>query len=496
MNLTQRSGRKRRLPAALGALALAMTGVITAAAPATAAEPFDLPTDPGSLTIHKFEQPSPAGGANDSGEVLDSSITGSWVPLGGVEFTVYPITNVDLTTEAGWDLANDYAADPSLATTLGTPIVVTTAADGSAALANLANGAYLVVETDSSGATLPNGDPANVVMESAPFVVTVPTPLGGGEWNSDVHVYPKNSLTQVEKTVSAPDGPGLGSTVTWSITAEVPALPAGESFTEFHIADTLDDRLEYVAPARLTLDGTALTFTETHVGADANGQGGTVTVTLDAASLAALAAAPGGELVLELDTIVRGTGDIPNEATVFINEPTTGNGTDTNTVNTYWGAIDILKHAEGDVDAVLAGAEFSVYATEADALAGTNPISVDVAGVPTTVFTTAADGTVSIPGLWATNDATGSVTYYLREVAAPAGYITTGEAIEVVINADEVATPVSVAVPNPQQPAITLPLTGGNGTIMLIAGGAGLLLTAVGIAVMAARRREAARPIA
>ncbi|CAN7425825.1 SpaH/EbpB family LPXTG-anchored major pilin [Microbacterium sp. LjRoot45] len=483
MNHSIRNRRAGRWAAAAGAAALALVGAVAAAAPAMAATPYDLPDGPGSLTIHKFEQPSPVGAANDSGEPIDTT---GLVALGNVEFTVYPITDIDLTTEAGWDLANDYAADPSLATALGTPIVLTTAADGSTPTQSLPNGAYLVVETDSSGATLPDGSPANVILEAAPFVVTVPVPLGNGEWNSDVNVYPKNSLTQVAKTVDDPDGSGLGSTVTWSIEATVPALPDGESFTEFHFVDTLDGRLEYTAPARLTLDGTPLTFTETHVGADAEGLGGTVTVTLDAASLAALEAAPGGSLVLELDTIVRGTGDIPNTGTVFINEPTTGNGTDTNTVNTYWGAVEILKHAEGDVNAVLTGAVFSVYPTEADANAGTNAIVVD----GETTFTTAADGTVVIPGLWAGADAAGSVTYYLKELEAPDGYITSGTPIPVVVSAASLATPVEVAVPNPQEPAISLPLTGGNGTLVLMSAGVGLVALAVGLAVLAARRRR------
>ena len=479
----------RRLGAVVGAAALAITGAVALASPASAEEPYDMPTTPGSLTIHKFEQPSPAGAANDEGLVIDTS---GLVALGNVEFTVYPITNIDLTTEAGWDLANQYAADPSLATALGTGTVVTTAADGSVSLDPLPNGAYLVVETDSSGATLPDGSPANVVLEAAPFVVTVPIPLGDGQWNSDVHVYPKNSLTQVTKTVDAPDGSGLGSTVTWSITSEVPALPDGESFTNYEIVDILDDRLEYVE-SRLTLDGAPLTFTETLVGADADGQGGTLTVTLDAASLAAIAAAPGGELLLEVDTIVRGTGDIPNTATVYINEPivTPGTGgTTTPPVSTYWGSVSILKHAEGDLAAVLEGATFSVYPTAADATAGTNAISVDVNGVPTTEFTTLDDGTVLIPGLWAGATPTGSVTYYLREIEAPDGYILNPTPIAVTVSATSLATPVEVVVPNPQEPAISLPLTGGGGTFIMIGTGLAVALGSIGLALVAARRRR------
>ncbi|MFP1601830.1 SpaH/EbpB family LPXTG-anchored major pilin [Microbacterium sp. 2216-1] len=487
MLTTHRRGRLSRLTAALGASALALLGAVSIASSASAAEPFDMPTDDGSLTIHKFEQPSPVGSANNDGGTIDTT---GLTALGNVEFTVYPITDVDLTTEAGWDLARDYAADTSLATTLGTPIVLTTGVDGSTSTQTLPVGAYLVVETDSSGATLPNGDPANVVLEAAPFVVTVPIPLGEGTWNSDVHVYPKNSLTQATKSVQNPDEYGLGSIVTWSVDVKVPSLPEGETFTEFHITDTLDPRLAYVASsAQVSLDGTPIGFTESFTGADADGRGGTLAVSLDAAALTSLAAAPGGIVTLEFDTTVHGLGDIPNTATVFINEPTTGSGTETNEVNTYWGDVAILKHATGDVNATLAGASFSVYATEADALAGTNPIVANGA----TEFTTGADGTVSIPGLWAGETATSSQTYWLVETVAPAGYILDSTPIEVVVNAGSLTQPVSVSVPNAQESQLTLPLTGAEGTTSLMIGGGALLLIATGLAMYSmSRRRQAA----
>lgn len=488
MTENKKNGRRRAALAAIAALGLAAMGVFGAGA-ANAAAIADMPTEDGSLTIHKYEQPTPAGAENNTGEEI--AVDPSWVPLNGVQFQVQEITDVDLTTEGGWTLANTYADDPTSIPggSLTTVTTVTTASGGIATIATLPVGAYLVTELVSTGVTDGAGNPVMIVDMAAPFVVTVPIPTGDGTWNSDVHVYPKNSLTAVEKEVSEPTGPGLGETVTWTINVQIPTLEAGEDFTEFHITDNLDERLEFVGPARVTAGGDLIAFTGTHTGANGDGYGGTVTITID--DLVALAAAQGETLSVEIDTIVRGVGEIPNDATVYINEPTTGTGVGIPPAQTNWGALEITKHAAGDEAALLSGAVFSVYPTEADALARTNAIAVDVDGTPTTLFETDDNGGVTIPGLYTGTGADLTQTYWLVEIEAPDGYVLIDTPIEVEITADDV-TPVELLVPNPQELPVRLPLTGADGQVIMVVGGIALLAVAAGL-IIVARRRTARR---
>lgn len=469
-------GTARRVAATMGALAMAAFAAAGLATTAAAA-PGNLPTEAGSLTIHKFEQPSPAGAANNSGEAIP--VPGGWVALAGVGFDIQPITDIDLTTDQGWNLAAQYAADPALATQLGTTTSVITGADGTIAQ-TLPMGAYLVTEKQSPNATtVPAGEPANITMIAAPFVITVPVPTDNGTWNSDVHVYPKNSVTSVEKSVGSPSEVGVGATLPWTISVKIPTLAAGEQFTSFEITDALDAKIAYVAgSATLSIDGADVSFADATAGQS---------VSINVTALDLLAAHQGKTLILTFDTTVLEAGEIVNTADIFINDPNHQHGITTNPATSYWGAIEILKHAKGDVTKTLEGAKFTVHATEADALAGTNPIEVD----GEFEFTTGADGTVLISGLFVSNSAGETRTYYLHETQAPAGYDLVGTPIQVTLTAgSDVATPVEVAVPNPQKPNIGLPLTGGAGTVALSM--TGLLLVGAGslVAIAAQRRRS------
>ncbi|GAA1861473.1 hypothetical protein GCM10009796_24690 [Microbacterium koreense] len=487
MNEKVKGGFARRVAAVVGASVLAVAGVVAFAGPASAA-PANVPTDPGSLTIHKYEQPSPVGGANDSGEEIP--VPAGWVPLGGVNFSYQPI-DVDLTTTEGWDAVEGYVSDPGSAPLTGSPVTVTTAADGSASVSSLAVGAYLVTELVSPGATA-GGEPVTITQMAAPFVVTIPIPTGEGTWNSDVHVYPKNSITTVSKVPGAPAGAGLGETVPWTITIDIPQLADGQSYSDFRVTDTLDAKLAFASTTSVTIGGADVTPTET-----VNGQ--TVQWVFDAV---AINTGQGQVLEIVFDTTVVATGAIENTADVWINDPgMTGTPITTPVATTYWGAVSILKHAAGEVANTLEGAQFAVYATEAEAAAGAEAgriaVTRDAAGavIPAqTVFTTGADGTVLIPGLFAGNSTDADPierTYYLREIAAPAGYELTETPIPVTVTAAGVATPVVMAIPNPQLPAFPLPMTGGDGALMFAVAGVAILLTALGAAIIIARRRNA-----
>lgn len=243
--------------------------------------------------------------------------------------------------------------------------------------------------------------------------------------------------------------------------------------------DDLDSKIEYVAgSAAVTVGATTIAIDDNSTSSQVN---------IEVTDLAALAGLGGQTLTLTFDTTVIAAGEILNEADVFINDPNHNNGITTNEVPSSWGQIRILKHAEGDVTKTLRGATFTVHETEADALADANPISVG--GV--TEFTTDGNGVVLIPGLFVSNTAGATKTYYLKETVAPVGYNPNPNAIPVVLTAGSgVATPVEVSVPNPQKPEIELPLTGGTGTVLLSVTGAGLLLAGIALARVARRRTE------
>lgn len=465
----------RRIVAALGAAALGLVGVAgvanaadgeTGDTPVTGVGNINLST-PTSLTIHKYD--GNRGTAGDGSKITDTSGLGN--ALKGVTFDITPVqtkggADIDLTTQAGWDLIKDVKAeDVTVANgyTFGAATEAKTDANGSVTT-DLPKGLYLVTETGYGENT--------ITTPVEPFLVTLPLPQGNGAWLYDVHVYPKNAVdTNVStKEVSDPtDGVKIGSTVPWTIKAPVQPDKPGD-ITSFKITDTLDTRLSYEslsiegysAPADYTVaqDGQTVTINFTPAGAAKLTAGDIVTVTLNT----------------KVESL--GNGVIPNSATVFTNDNdghTTSKPDEPGTnPTTNWGPLEVLKFAKGDEAKVLAGAEFTVYTAE-DA--------TTVAGV----FTTDASGKGSIV-LWVGNDDDTTQTYYLKETKAPAGYVLDKTVRTVKVTAGE-ATSVEVQpISNTQQDHPELPLTGANGQLLALVGGGALVLLAGGTALVARKR--------
>lgn len=464
-------GLGRRILAVLGIAALSLMGTAVAnaeptPAPTTGAGNID-PAVATSLTIHKYDgNPGQAG----DGTVIDAKGLGN--ALKGVEFTITPVTTkggaaIDLTTEAGWNLIG--GAKVADVTTpngyaFGTAVKATTGDDGSVKTA-LPKGLYLVTET---------GYGANTITTPAePFLVTLPLAQSKGSWLYDVHVYPKNKVsTDVPtKTVSNPtDGVVVGSKVPWTITAPVQPTAPG-AITSFVVTDDLDARLGFVSAVASGFEAGDYSVTTA---------GQKVTLTFTEAGLAKLKA--GDVVTIELITTVNSLGDgvIPNKAIVFTNDnggkTTSKPGEPGVDPKTNWGPLKVLKHAAGDEAKVLAGATFAVYS---DAAATTKVGE----------FTTGADGVGSIV-LWVGNDDDSTQDYWLKETAAPAGYVLDATTVhKVTVTAGNDASAVVLKVANTQQDHPTLPLTGAAGQIAMTAGGASLILIA-GVAALAAARRR------
>ncbi|MCH1881988.1 SpaH/EbpB family LPXTG-anchored major pilin [Agrococcus sp. ARC_14] len=457
---TNKKSVTARVAAGLGAAAVATFAVLGGALPASAAPSNIDPAAVGSISVHKFAEPADATGLPNNGTVVDTT---GLTPLVGVEFTVERVTGIDLTTNAGWDAAA--ALTPATAGPLAAVDAITTDATGTAVFDELPLGVYLVTET-APGAN-------QIAIETAPFLVTVPLPQNN-TWLYDVHVYPKNSLTAIDKIVDDSAARGLGDEISWTITADVPEIAADDTLSSFVIADSLDARLGYVSA---TVTGVNVSLVAADYQLVQSGQD--VSVTFTTAGLTKLAAANAASVEVEILTTVDVLGDgvIENDASLTVND----NTFDATAASTEWGTIAILKHETGDQAAVLAGAEFQVFASEAAAVAGTDPIVVD--GVDT--FVSGDNGIAFVPGLRA------GVEYWIVETKAPVGYQITATPIPAytVVAGDVSATSVDVTVANPQVPAYALPITGGSGQVAFMIGGAGLILGAVGFALI--RRRKA-----
>jgi fimbrial isopeptide formation D2 family protein/LPXTG-motif cell wall-anchored protein len=457
---TTKKSLTARVVAGIGAVAIATLTTLGGALPASAADSNVDMAALGSITVHTLAEPATASGLPNDGTVVDTSRLGT---LSGVEFTVERVTGIDLSTAAGWAAAD--ALTPATAGPLEHVDTVTTDGDGIAVFDQLPVAVYLVTET-APGAN-------QIAIETAPFLVTVPLPQGG-DWLYDVHVYPKNSLTEISKVADDSAAFGLGDDVSWTITAAVPEVPAGGALPSFVIADSLDSRLGHVTT---TVTGTNVMLAYEDYVARAVGQD--VTVTFTTAGLQKLAAADGASIIVDVVTSVDELGDgiIENGATVTIGDAVFTAAAD----STQWGTIAILKHETGDETAVLAGAQFQVFASQADALALTDPIVVDGGAT----FTSNDAGIAFVPGLRA------GVEYWIVETVAPAGYRVSPTAIPAytVAAGDVSATSIDVRVANSQVEGYMLPVTGGAGQAAFMIGGFGLLAGAMGFALL--RRRKA-----
>lgn len=458
---TNKKSLTARVAAGFGAAAIATFAVLGGGLPASAAASNIDPAAVGSITIHKFAEPEAATDLPNNGTVVDTS---GLTPLEGVEFTVERVTGIDLTTNAGWDAAA--ALTPATAGPLVTVGSIATVG-GVATFDNLPLGVYLVTET-APGTN-------QIAVETAPFLVTVPLPQDN-TWLYDVHVYPKNSLTSIDKIVDDSTARGLGDEISWTITADVPEIATSDTLDAFVIADSLDARLGYVGA---TVTGVNVSLVPADYVLLQSGQD--VSITFTRAGLDKLATMNAASVEVEIVTTVDELGDgvIENDATLTIND----NTFDATADRTEWGTIAILKHETGDETAVLTGAEFQIFATEANAIAGTSPI---VVGTEDT-FTSGTDGIAFVPGLRA------GVEYWIVETKAPVGYEIAETPIlaYTVVSGDVSPTSVDVRVANPQVEAYMLPITGGSGQAAFMIGGAGLLAGALGFMLIRRRKDKA-----
>lgn len=526
------ASRRHRAVAAVGAAALGFAGLFGASAAHAAPAFGNIDGDEtGSIIVHKHENQvgTPVTGDPEGpGSTLPN-------PISGATFSAYPITGIDLTTAAGWEKVNAAVVTNvgGVCDVSGTGVAAgiakgaavpggpyTTDANGITVIdglndGGLAVGAYLVCET---------GVPANVQTAAQPFIVTVPfpdnqtnAPSNSNGWLYDVHVYPKNTLkTTVTKSVDQQTSPnlGLGSTVTFPITATVPRIPANEVFTEFAIVDSMDSRLGSVQVVSVTVDNVAVDgsyYTRSTTNP--------LKVWFNATGLAWLKTQGGKSVVVTVSGVVTSLGDgtIVNTANYFIShapgenpppappepQPCDSEDPDCDTtppVQTNWGNLKLQKVDAAETTATLVGAKFEVYAASdpyATDCSATDPGTAAISVGGETVFTSGTGGIVSIPGLFVSDSVNPTVDaayrcYWVKEIEAPAGFVVPSDPwtpVQVVKGAMTATYDVQIA--NHKTVVPGLPLTGAQGQALMIGGGIALL--GLGAALYAVRRRQAAR---
>ncbi|WP_291040055.1 SpaH/EbpB family LPXTG-anchored major pilin [Herbiconiux sp.] len=504
------SSALRRATAAIGAAVLAAGVALVAVAPAQAVIlPGNIDTDqPRSLTIHKFALGPGNGAVAGTGQELPSS-TNLGIPLSGAVFTATQVAGVDLTTPEGWAIATNLT--PQTASTRLSSSTFTSTPSSSNGTATfpadpdfptgMPIGLYYVQETVL---------PADATNPVAPFLVSLPLPTGpsgapANQWIYDVHVYPKNAVTELTKTrVPAPANSAEARNpdlIRWAIASSIPTLAAGDSIANFSLVDEIPTDLEFLATPPTGVSPTTVTVTSAAgiaqnfvVNTDYTivTTAGTSTLTFTPSGLTRLTALQGGVVsfnVLTRAVTIPPNGLIVNSATANVN-----GATETVTGTTPIGQLTVFAYesTNGSQRVPLAGAIYQVYLNQNDANLQQNPISIE--GV--TNWTTGPDGYVEIPIVTPGN-------YYVREITPPAGFnLPQANPVQTVV----VAGPTSTVAPvqNYVEFAHTqvsvanflLPLTGGDGGLWFGLGGAGLIVFALGAAFVVRRRAAAAHTLA
>lgn len=444
------------------------------------------------FNIHKYlGDPQPKDRL--TGTEADAPAGGDLQPAEGVDFTVTPVTGIDLTTVDGWEqyanLDNTQTPEGNGLTT-GNASVLTTNAQGLAS-SSLPVGVYYVTETKTPEGSTP----------IAPFYVALPLPAdtatGSESWVDPVHVYPKNQPVTLEKTVSD-RGVVAGETVHYTLNGSVPAVPANKKFDGYDIVDDYDETR--VTPSLDTVQvsfeggtGTLQRDTDYRI-VESDGQ---FAVSFLEPGLQKLATQRDGnanlKVHIEFDAAVIGDaarGDATNDAILYPPNTASPDGTfrgeyDPNDppetpevpaeqVKTVLGQIDITK-TDSESGAALSGAEFQLYRCQQGTTTTTDgPLTVN----GTDTWTTNDQGKVTLPVIQVEDfydnaQQTDEFDYCLVESKAPANYALNPEPISASVTAD--ATLAAVTVENaPDDGMFRLPQTGAAGIIGLLLGGAGI----------------------
>lgn len=508
--------KKNKWMAVAAGLLLALWAPLSA----SAAPIIPNPDQPGSITIHKyavgdlddFTLPATGSPVTPDAEINNQGDTlADLYPLEGINFTITRVQDTATSPEDAEPLIGGNAFTQTLATNVS----------GQAAFTGLAQGVYLVEEVDENGLSNPA-----IETPVDPFLVRVPmtNPVTGTDWIYDVHVYPKNRLggnPDIELYVTELDNKfdtaKLESDVQWIATVQIPLDV--ETAVEFDTTIITSDYLEYIVPSafiyvnpgpsQVVLLGSDYTATWN----DAPG-GNSLTIGFTPAGRAKLAAeyaaagVAGREPLVFIEyatTLVIPPASLPSvmgtpiESTVELhytssaNIPHYADMEDKVQPYVYTGGLRIAKtNAVGG--AALPGAEFHIYASQADALAGSNPLTAPGAATPW-VVSSGADGFAAFYGLPfgamgtpLDNVPVPETTYWLVETKAPEGFNLLTAPFSAVVNPTSHLAANDIDIEN--HAGFMLPVTGGAGIALFVVGGGALVAAGVILFMWTGRRQQ------
>ena len=455
----------------------------------------------GTLTI--FKKANPENTHPATGEV-DTNASGD--ALQGAGFTLYKVTNADLTTNKGLATASNLTvATAKQGDAFGTE--QTTDANGQAKWEGLPVGVYILRETKTPAGYSPAADSLVFVPMTRENATN-----GGTQWLYDITAYPKNTSQQEPEKKVEDSGKNVGDTVKYTIDTWAQTVRGGQYRTIYRIEDTLDPALD-AANAQVTVASDKRTFESTDYTVNKDGQ--KIVVKFTDAGVAKIE--NGEKISATIETTVKNgvltDGALKNKATQIQNNPNSDQKTkenetprDTPEIKSYFGKIN-FKKVDGGRKA-LAGAEFQVYGTNEATCsnADANKDARQTANGKNT-WVSGQDGMVTIDGLHANNIANmgskGNTTpnkytkYCLFETKSRKGFELLAEPLMFTLTANTKDNTVTASdiqvgankgeIVNLEDTTPKLPLTGGMGIGILAALGA--LIIAAG--AYSAKRRSA-----
>ncbi|WP_288292856.1 SpaH/EbpB family LPXTG-anchored major pilin [uncultured Varibaculum sp.] len=515
---------KKKLLAVLTGMVMAFMGL----AGVGAASAVDQQPEKASLTVHKYLGATTNlkhdGTAIEAGQLPKA-------PLAGVNFKLYKVEGVDVSTNDGLKLAQQIGAVPLTDDVVtngikvgettyklaAAPTTKTTDTNGEAKFADVERGLYVVVEDLEGSTKIMNGS-EEVVKEKitpiAPFAVTLPmTNPDGKAWNADVHVYPKNQENTLDKKVKdknvttlnqgakAPADEFTYILSTKSTGADANGdgeMNAADLGGVYKIVDQLPANVEYVKTTA-KIAGADTTDFDATTKSEGDPARTTVTVAFKGAGLDTIAAGTDIEVTLHVKLkSVPADGLTKNTGQLFPNKYSEDNGKPITSPEVETRHGDIVIKKVNSAEETLAGAIFSVHLDTS--------ANKDCSSYGPTIKTsneTGEDGLAKISDLqmtdWIDGEAVAAdkqVPYCLVEEQAPAGYQILPKAIKFSLTKPGTVTDLSAAAEAKAGNALDitnhknlgLPLTGAQGILLVSV--LGLILVSVGVVLTVKRRQD------
>lgn len=383
----------------------------------------------------------------------------------------------------------------------------------------LNDGDWVIYEVKSKSTYVGAGKELLAEQKAVPVRITLPYISSNGR-ASAINVYPKNTQDKpnIDKFVGEENNKklsaGIGEEVEWLITSTLPSNIS--DYKKYTFTDALPNTLQYVANSlTITLDGAVYQNANATITEPSDSNSNTLTVSFNN-HMANLSSAGGKKLVIKFKTRIKDTAtmntDIVNNASLNYShspnvdgetitlpeDPTDPPGGDPNRPRVYTGGKKFVKVDSVTETKTLSGAEFLVkngdgkYLVRKDGVSSwVEADSIDAAKQIDGIvkLTSGGNGEFEITGLKYGNKegvgGAGSTTYKLVEIKAPDGYALMGSDISFTVDKDSYNG--ADAVLKVKNTTITIPQTGGIGTVVFTVVG----LSLITISVIAIRRKKA-----